>query len=270
MNTLKVLLGNDSSTHTDIFFDFAKHEQLLLCGRNVPNPGLINSLHSILSQLQQNTTPQKLQFIIADLHHDLLDFPSDNPYLATPIITDYNTLIAKLCWFSNDEHQRRCDLFHSQKCQTLTEYSSRSSTQEPLERLIFVINGFDDIMLDEQYRETIEALIAHNGMRHLAPRGLNTLLVNHSVNDIVIPNSLKTYLPQRLIFQVQDQATSDYILDRHHASSKCNIFKLKFKSKKVQTSPSNLDFDASHLNLKGDALYFNCGQITHLQCPLAK
>ena len=85
----KLQIGKD---HLDNVFtyDFKTNPHLLISG--YPRPGIIDLLHSIISQLTKDNTPDEIKIVIIDVHRIEFGDYETSQFLMRPLIRDLETL----------------------------------------------------------------------------------------------------------------------------------------------------------------------------------
>ena len=222
---LKVALGKTTSGDSYVT-DLAGMPHLLIAGAT--GSGKSVCLHSIISSLLYNATPEEVRLIMVD--PKMLELPVYNgiPHLLAPVVTQPRRATEALRWAVNEMDVRYRHLagfgvrniqdYNAQVEERLAEEQGAEADAaefpSPLPFVVIIIDELADLMMTAA--DDIEDPIARLAQMARAV-GIHLILATQRPSVDVITGVIKANFPARLAFQVASKVDSRTVLDMNGA-----------------------------------------------------
>ncbi|MCK9585206.1 MAG: DNA translocase FtsK, partial [Candidatus Cloacimonetes bacterium] len=202
-------LGKDISGRP-IVADLSRMPHLLIAGAT--GSGKSVCINTILMSLIMRTTPDDLRLILIDPKRVELAGYANLPHLIGDVVTDPDTALETMYW-AVKEMERRYELLQDVKVRDILGYNERSSRDEELERLpyiVIVVDEFADLIMTSG--KDIELPITRLTQMARAV-GIHLVLATQRPSIKVITGIIKANFSARIAFQVSSRVDSRVILD---------------------------------------------------------
>ncbi|MCB5287857.1 MAG: cell division protein FtsK [Candidatus Cloacimonetes bacterium] len=202
-------LGKDISGRP-IVADLSRMPHLLIAGAT--GSGKSVCINTILMSLIMRTTPDDLRLILIDPKRVELAGYANLPHLIGDVVTDPDTALETMYW-AVKEMERRYELLQDVKVRDILGYNERSSRDEELERLpyiVIVVDEFADLIMTSG--KDIELPITRLAQMARAV-GIHLVLATQRPSIKVITGIIKANFSARIAFQVSSRVDSRVILD---------------------------------------------------------
>jgi len=207
-SNLTVPLGKDV-TNNIWLADIKKMPHLLISGAT--NSGKTVMIHSIITTLLYENSPDDLRFILIDPKRVELILYDGMPHLLAPVITKHKEAINALHWAIN-EMERRLDLFKQNRARDIASFNQTS--EEKLPYIIIIIDELADLMMASS--QDIEAPIVRLAQLARAT-GIHLVLATQKPSVDIITGLIKSNITSRIAFNVASMVDSRTILDHSGA-----------------------------------------------------
>ena len=184
----------------------------ILIGGSTRN-GKSRWIQTALCWLVENTPPEKLQIVIADMKVVEFALWENVKHVVTPVVLDVENIGLLLTWLS-DEIDRRAELFTKARVRNWESYSRRTGEQLPI--VLAILDEVADVVLElgkssPEYRQLIR--VAQKG------RGFGIVLWMSLQNPKadVLGTLIRAQMLTRICFHVPERAQSMVILNRSGA-----------------------------------------------------
>ena len=188
--------------------DLTKLPHLLIAGAT--NSGKSVCLHSIITSLLYQNSPDDLKLILIDVKRVELMKYNDLPYLIAPVVTDDKRALRALKWCVL-EMEKRLDTLSSSGCENIQEYRKK---KKDMPYLVIVVDELGDL-LGTARRETESAIIRLGQKARAA--GIHLVLATQRPSVDVVSPLIKANMPGRISFRVTSGGNSMTILDHYGA-----------------------------------------------------
>ena len=208
ISTLVFPLGRDVKG-TVILADLAKMPHLLIAGAT--GSGKSVCIHSLLSSLLFENSPETLRLILVDPKRVELSRYDGIAHLLTPVLVDTKKVIPALRWTVH-EMERRYDLLAQYRARDIKGFNLKvKGKKEPsLPYIVVVIDELADLMM--AYGKELESLIIRIAQMARAT-GIHLIVSTQRPSVEVITGLIKANITTRIAFQVASQVDSRTILD---------------------------------------------------------
>lgn len=219
--SIPILLGRDIEGKAALL-DLAKAPHLLIAGTN--GSGKSVCLNSIILSLLFRFSPDELKLVMMGSVSADLEMCRPIPHLITPIINDPKKMSQALRW-GVKEMERRYKVLAKVKAKTLAAFNSRPPNRQSvvddlgmtipqkLPILVFVINELAEIMLPKSdIRDDMETDICRIAQKGRAA-GIHLIITTQFSKKDVITGLIKTNIPTKIAFRVNDNKESCVVLD---------------------------------------------------------
>lgn len=207
-SNLTVPLGKDV-TNNIWLADIKKMPHLLISGAT--NSGKTVMIHSIITSLLYQNSPDDLRFILIDPKRVELILYDGMPHLLAPVITQHKKAINALFWAIN-EMERRLDLFNQAHAREIVSYNNLS--EEKLPYIVIIIDELADLMMASS--QDIESPIVRLAQLARAT-GIHLILATQKPSVNIITGLIKSNITSRIAFNVASMVDSRTILDHSGA-----------------------------------------------------
>ena len=201
-------LGRDVKG-TVISADLAAMHHLLIAGAT--GAGKSVCIHSIISSLLLENSPESLRLILIDPKRVELSRYNGIDHLLTPVIVDNKKVIPTLRWTIH-EMERRYDLLSQYKARDIKTFNLKANANkvDHLPFIIVMIDELADLMM--AYGRDLEELIIRIAQMARAT-GIHLVVSTQRPSVEVITGLIKANITARVAFQVASQVDSRTILD---------------------------------------------------------
>lgn len=203
-SNLNIPLGKDVAGNTWVA-PLEKMPHLLVAGAT--GSGKSVCLHTIISSLLFQNSPDELKFILVDPKRVELPTYNNIPYLLTPVITDVKKTLNALKWTMH-EMDKRYELLEKVGKRNIESYNKISEEKMPY--IVFVIDELADLMVT--CGNEVEAAIIRLAQMARAV-GIHLILATQRPSVDVITGLIKANFPSRIAFAVTSITDSRTILD---------------------------------------------------------
>ncbi|MDD3661487.1 MAG: DNA translocase FtsK 4TM domain-containing protein [Candidatus Dojkabacteria bacterium] len=186
--------------------DLAKMPHLLIAGAT--GSGKSVCVHSFLSGLLMNHSPDYVRLILVDPKMVELPPYNDIPHLLTPVITDMDKVIYTLEWLVS-EMQRRFHILKKAEVRNLEQYNAKFGFPA-LPYIILVVDEMADLMLTSGI--DIESKVVRLAQMARAV-GIHLVLATQRPSVDVLTGLIKANIPARIGMNVATSVDSRVILD---------------------------------------------------------
>lgn len=254
VSPLTVAVGKDIAGFP-VAADLAKMPHLLMGGMR--GSGKADGLHTVLLSLLYRNTPEQLRLLLLAPASSVLSVYRDVPHLLQPLLSDAAPVRHVLDWCAAENERRVQLLAHvgvddwaafNQAVQTaqdnghplLDPFSPNPDEPEALSILpycVVVVDELDVLLSAQEIHDTIVPLVKNSGAT-----GIHFVLACTQPDVDVLTGYLKTHIPARMAFTVEDRVASRALLDQA---------------------------GAEHLLLQGDMLFLQPNQVepVRIQSP---
>lgn len=201
------LLGIDNKGQT-ITADLAGMPHILIAGAT--GSGKSNAMNAALAHLVATKSPQDVNLLLIDPKRvDLLVF-RDLPHTSAhiPDMDNVAGMLEQLTF----EVERRYKLFEGAKAKDLTAYNRKAKA--PLSRVVLVVDEW--AMLMDRHAKELEPLMLEL-LQVARASGVHVALGMQRPDGDVLRARLRTNLPARVCFRVNDVKSSNLIIDTSDA-----------------------------------------------------
>lgn len=185
--------------------DIKKMPHLLISGAT--NSGKTVMIHSIITSLLYENSPDELRFILVDPKRVELVLYNGMPHLLTPVITGTKETINALHW-TISEMERRFDIFAANSSRDIESHNKTSG--EKLPYIILIIDELADLMVAAA--QDIETSIVRLAQMARAT-GIHLILATQRPSVDIITGLIKANITTRIAFSVVSMTDSRTILD---------------------------------------------------------
>jgi len=215
---LAIPLGRDVSGSVKVA-PITKMPHLLIAGATGAGKSVM--IHTIVTSLMYNNSPDQLKFILVDPKRVELTLYKGTPHLLTPVITDPKRAVLALKWLTN-EMERRYQILEEYSVRDISSYHASvlkpalenggddEEMPETLPYIVLIIDELADIM--STYPRELEASIVRIAQMSRAV-GIHLILSTQRPSVNVITGLIKANIPARIALQVTSQIDSRTILD---------------------------------------------------------
>lgn len=206
---LKIAVG-ENADGAKVVGDLEKWVHLLVAGETGGGKSVF--IHSLITSLIFNNTPEELKLVLIDLKR--VEFPVYNniSYLALPISYDLDAADKNLKWLI-EEMNRRFKILQSARCRNIKTYNERNYNQLPY--IVVVIDEFANLTLDSKESEKLIIKLAQ--MARAA--GIHLVLSTQKPSAEIVTPLIKANIPTRIAFAVPSFRDSMVILDETGAEN---------------------------------------------------
>lgn len=202
---LGFVLGRDVNGEP-IFSDIAKLPHLLIAGTTGSGKSIM--IHSLLTSLLYQNSPETLRLILIDPKRVELSLYSGLPHLVSPVITEPKKALEVFKWTIN-EMERRYEIFVKSGSRDIQSYNKKN-TEEPLPRILIVVDELADLMFS--YGREIESSVVRLAQMARAT-GIHLVLSTQRPSVEVVTGLIKANISARIALQLPSQVDSRTILD---------------------------------------------------------
>ncbi len=208
LSTLVFPLGRDVKG-TVVLADLAKMPHLLIAGAT--GAGKSVCIHSLISSLLFENSPETLRFILIDPKRVELSHYEGIAHLLTPVIVDTKKVVPALRWAIH-EMERRYNLLSDYRVRDIKGFNikAKSKGKPILPYIVIVIDELADLMMT--YGRDLESLIIRIAQMARAT-GIHLVISTQRPSVEVITGLIKANITSRVAFQVASQVDSRTILD---------------------------------------------------------
>jgi S-DNA-T family DNA segregation ATPase FtsK/SpoIIIE len=207
---LAIAIGRDVSGEP-VVGDLAGMPHLLIAGAT--GSGKSVCIHSVVTCLLLNNTPEALRLLLID--PKMVELPGYNgvPHLLAPVVVQLEQAVGALAWLTlqMDERYR---MFHSVQARGIADYNriaQRRPGMEPLPRIVLVIDELADMMMVAS--DDVEKSICRLAQMARAT-GIHVIIATQRPSVDVVTGLIKANFPARVAFKVASQVDSRVILDQ--------------------------------------------------------
>ena len=186
--------------------DLEEMPHLLIAGQTKSGKSVM--INTLLASLLFRNSPSDLKLILIDPKHVEMAPYEDIPHLIAPVITEPEKCISALKW-AVAEMERRLKAFAEVKQRDIEGYNNLKK-QEGMPHIVIVIDELADLMM--MAARDVEALIARIAQKARAA-GIHLVLATQRPDANIVTGIIKSNVPARIAFAVQDQVNSRIILD---------------------------------------------------------
>ncbi len=186
--------------------DLEEMPHLLIAGQTKSGKSVM--INTLLASLLFRNSPSDLKLILIDPKHVEMAPYEDIPHLIAPVITEPEKCISALKW-AVAEMERRLKAFAEVKQRDIQGYNNLKK-QEGMPHIVIVIDELADLMM--MAARDVEALIARIAQKARAA-GIHLVLATQRPDANIVTGIIKSNVPARIAFAVQDQVNSRIILD---------------------------------------------------------
>ncbi|PIR43172.1 DNA translocase FtsK [candidate division WWE3 bacterium CG10_big_fil_rev_8_21_14_0_10_32_10] len=202
---LSICLGKDVSG-IDIFYPLNKMPHLLVAGATGSGKSIM--IHSILTTLLFNNSPDECKLILVDPKRVELGSYKDIPHLITPVITEPSEAVNALKWVVG-EMERRLHVLSSFGARNIDAYNEKSGFQA-MPYIVVILDELADLMMTAS--NEVEKHIVRIAQLSRAT-GIHLVLATQRPSTDIITGSIKANVPARIAFSVASQIDSRVIID---------------------------------------------------------
>lgn len=207
-SNLTIPLGKDV-TNNIWLADIKKMPHLLISGAT--NSGKTVIIHSIITSLLYQNSPDDLRFILIDPKRVELILYDGMPHLLTPVITQHKQALNALHW-AIGEMERRLDLFNQAHAREIVSYNQVA--EEKLPYIVIIIDELADLMMASS--QDVEMPIVRLAQLARAT-GIHLILATQKPSVDIITGLIKSNITSRIAFNVASMVDSRTILDHSGA-----------------------------------------------------
>ncbi len=189
-----------------IVADLEDMPHLLIAGQTKSGKSVM--INTLLASLLYRNSPSDLKLILVDPKFVEMAPYHDVPHLISPVVTEPEKCISALKW-AVAEMDRRLKTFASVKQRDIQGYN-KLKDQEGMPHIVIVIDELSELMMVAP--RDVEGLIARIAQKARAA-GIHLVLATQRPEANVVTGLIKSNLPARIAFAVQDQINSRIILD---------------------------------------------------------
>ena len=220
---IPILLGRDIDGKVAMF-DLAKAPHLLIAGTT--DSEKTTCLDTLIMSLLFRFSPDELKFVMIDPKGVEMEMYHSIPHLITPVINDPEKALLVLRWCV-DEMERRYTVLRKVKARTLTAFNARPPDLQPvlddsgnvippkLPILVVIINELADLMKSDA-KNDVELDICRIAQKGRAA-GIHLVIATQSPRKEIVTGLIKTNIPTKIAFRVNDIKESRLILDSQGA-----------------------------------------------------
>lgn len=206
------LVMGQTWTEACLNFDLNDSNPYILTAGGV-GMGKSNWLNLILKQLNENYTPDQVQFFLIDLKLGVeLGQWADSPLCAGTCWDPSTDQLPAMLGYLTREIRRRMKLFKKTGVYKIDDYNRQSDEQLPY--LLLVVDEYAELRRDSEAEEKLQSLLQIG-----RAAGLRVIISTQRPTHDNISTSIKGLIPTRLCFSVADRVNSDVILDQGGAES---------------------------------------------------
>lgn len=207
-SNLTIPLGKDV-TNNIWLADIKKMPHLLISGAT--NSGKTVIIHSIITSLLYQNSPDDLRLILIDPKRVELILYDGMPHLLTPVITQHKQALNALHW-AIGEMERRLDLFNQAHAREIVSYNQLA--EEKLPYIVIIIDELADLMMASS--QDVEIPIVRLAQLARAT-GIHLILATQKPSVDIITGLIKSNITSRIAFNVASMVDSRTILDHSGA-----------------------------------------------------
>ena len=248
---LTFALGKDISGHA-IVADLAKMPHLLIAGTTGSGKSVMTNT-MIVSLLYRNA-PSDLKLIIVDPKQVEMVQYEDIPHLLTPIINDTTQAVSALKW-AVDEMERRYKLLADEHVKTIVDYNKKMAKGKGqvvvadedgneqkqdggrMPYIVILIDEMSDLMM--QAGKELEPSIVRIAQKGRAA-GLHLILATQKPVVKVVTGLIKTNVPARIAFAVQNSTDSVVMLGKAGAEKLLGRGDMLFLTTEMSGKPKRI------------------------------
>jgi len=223
-SSLTLALGEDvSGKH--IFEDLGKMPHLMIAGST--GAGKSVSIHSVITTLLYQNSPEDLKFIMVDPKRVELSMYAGIPHLLTPVITDNGKVVNALKWVVGEMERRYRsfqdigvqnisfyhDKFDKGESKKHTDLETGEMTEEKLERMPYIVVVIDELaeLMMSHGKEAETAIVRISQLARAV--GIHLIVATQRPEVKIITGLIKANINARIAFRVNNQIDSRTILD---------------------------------------------------------
>jgi len=203
-SNLTIPLGKDVSNAIWLA-DIKKMPHLLISGAT--NSGKTIMIHSIITSLLYQNSPDDLRFILIDPKRVELNLYDGMPHLLTPVVNQHKQAINALYW-AIGEMERRLDLFKENRARDIASFNEKSEIKLPY--IVIIIDELADLMMSSS--QDVEMPIVRLAQLARAT-GIHLILATQKPSVDIITGLIKSNITSRIAFSVASMVDSRTILD---------------------------------------------------------
>jgi S-DNA-T family DNA segregation ATPase FtsK/SpoIIIE len=212
---LTIALGRDVSGQP-VVADLGRMPHLLIAGTT--GSGKSVCIAAITLCLVMNNTPEDLRLVMIDPKMvELIRF-NGLPHLLGKVETDIQRILGVLRWTvaEMDRRYRLLEISHSRNLETYNRKNRRRKGEEPLPRLVVMIDELADLMMSAP--EQTEPMLVRLAQLARAV-GIHLVVATQRPSTDVVTGLIKANFPARISFAVASSIDSRVILDTGGAES---------------------------------------------------
>ncbi len=214
-SSLAIGLGRDVSGQP-VVADLARMPHLLIAGTT--GSGKSICIAGLTTCLVMNNSPVDLRLVMIDPKMVELVRFNGLPHLLGKVETDVERILAVLRWTTN-EMDRRYKLLEASRSRNIDTYNrkaQRRKGEEPLPRLVIMIDELADLMMNAP-DQTEHSLVRLAQMARAV--GIHLVVATQRPSTDVVTGLIKANFPARIAFAVASSIDSRVILDTQGAES---------------------------------------------------
>jgi len=197
-------------TEACLTFDLNDSNPYILTAGGV-GMGKSNWLNLVLRQINDNYTPDQVQYFLIDLKLGVeLGQWADSPMCAGTCWDPSTDQLPAMLGYLTREVRRRMKLFKKHGVYKVDEYNRLDVKQLPY--LLLVVDEYAELNRDKDAEDKLQSLLQIG-----RAAGLRVIMSTQRPTHDNINTSIKGLIPTRLCFSVADRVNSDVVLDQSGA-----------------------------------------------------
>jgi len=211
-SALTIALGQDSSGQP-VIIDLSHIPHILIAGCSAEEKNI--AIHTIVLSMLYKSSPKAVRLLLVDSAAQELAVYTELPHLLTPVITEGERLPEALTWCLQ-EMERRYRLMARHSVRNIESYNQslleqpEGSETEGLPYIVVIIHEISDIN-KTPFGGQVEELITRLTQKARAA-GIHLILATAHPSVNVITGLIKSNIPTRIAFRVQQKSESRVIL----------------------------------------------------------
>ncbi len=198
-------------TGESIIIDVSKSPHILIAGTT--GSGKSVCINTLICSILYTKKPTEVRLIMIDPKLVELNLYNDIPHLLTPVITDVDRAI-KALQFCVEEMLRRANMFSKVNARNISEYNEiikeKKLINQPLPYIVVIFDEFADFMI-QKGKEITEIVKKITALARFT--GIHLVMATQRPSSDVTAGIIKTNIPTRIAFSVNDAINSRIILD---------------------------------------------------------